>query len=153
MAAFGASTSPASGAQFLQCAATGEGGSILQMGKLSLGGGRGSHRPKPHALCPPISPCCLLLVRDRPRSSTCQSWSKQNHQARAPTGSLGAPWAARTWLLTVFDGSLGLLGVGEEGVTWEGKMSPQTAPRCPGFPGRRRGCGEKGGNRPLCGEV
>lgn len=63
------------------------------------------------------------------------------------------PWAAWPWLLTVFDGNLGLFSIIKKGVTWERKRNPQTTYHTilisPGQTCRGR-AGETGSDCPLC---
>ena len=76
--------------------------------------------------------------------------SYKDHQAHVHHNSHGTRvW---TWLLTVFEGGLGLIRIIKKGVTWERKRNPLTMAYNPGFCGqaRRGGAGEKGGDFILC---
>lgn len=98
-------------------------------------------------LCPPCCSCHLLLVSHRFRLSAFE-WS--------PTRTIKPMCtAAWTWLLTVFEGGLGLIRIIKKGVTWERKRNPLTMAYNPGFCGqaRRGGAGEKGSDFILCGVV
>lgn len=57
-------------------------------------------------------------------------------------------------ILTVFDGSLGLFSIVEEGITWQrkGERESQTIPCNPGgWPGEEGRLGRKGSDSPLRG--